>query len=102
MKKLAYVLAAIGAIALAVPSMATTANAETVIIKRGGHHHHHGARAHVRSDRGITVAGDIVMPARWWSSRSAIITTTIERDIKNGPARGHFSCWLVPKPEPQL
>ena len=53
MKKLAYVLAAIGAIALAVPSMATTANAETVIIKRGGHHHHHGARAHFRSDRGM-------------------------------------------------
>jgi hypothetical protein len=53
MKKLAFILAAIGAIAIAVPSMATTANAETVVIKRGGHHHHHGARAHIRSDRGL-------------------------------------------------
>lgn len=36
MKKLAYVFAAIGALAVAAPTMAS---AETVVIKRGGHHH---------------------------------------------------------------
>lgn len=36
MKKFGIVLAAIGAFAVAVPSMAS---AETVVIKRGGHHH---------------------------------------------------------------
>ena len=35
MKKLGYVIAALGAIAVAAPSIAS---AETVIIKRGGHH----------------------------------------------------------------
>jgi hypothetical protein len=35
MKKLAYVIAAITAIAVAAPSIAS---AETVVIKRGGHH----------------------------------------------------------------
>lgn len=45
MKKFAYVLAAIGAMAVAVPSIAS---AETIVIKRGGHHHGwHGARAQV-------------------------------------------------------
>jgi hypothetical protein len=40
MKKLAYVIAAICAIAVAAPSVA---NAEKIVIKRGGHHHdwHH-------------------------------------------------------------
>jgi hypothetical protein len=45
MKKLAYVIAAITAIAVAAPSVA---NAEKIVIKRGGHHgdmhrgwHHH-------------------------------------------------------------
>lgn len=46
MRKLAYVVAAISAIAIAAPSIA---NAETVVIKRHGHHdrglhmgwHHH-------------------------------------------------------------
>ena len=40
MKKLAYVIAAVCAIAVAAPSVA---NAEKIIIKRGGHHdwHHH-------------------------------------------------------------
>jgi hypothetical protein len=36
MKKLAYVIAALGAIAVAAP---TIASAETVVIKRGGYHH---------------------------------------------------------------
>jgi len=36
MKKFAYVLAALGAIAVAAPSIAS---AETVVIKRGGHHY---------------------------------------------------------------
>ncbi|MGB6395064.1 MAG: hypothetical protein WBF73_05220 [Bradyrhizobium sp.] len=35
MKKLGYVIAALGAIAVAAPSIAS---AETVVIKRGGHH----------------------------------------------------------------
>ena len=36
MKKFGLVVAAIGALAVAVPSIAS---AETVVIKRGGHHH---------------------------------------------------------------
>ncbi|HEY3029864.1 MAG TPA: hypothetical protein VGJ68_06750 [Bradyrhizobium sp.] len=49
MKKLGYVLAALGAIAVAAPSIAS---AETVVIKRGGYHHHHmGARAEFREHR---------------------------------------------------
>jgi Ni/Co efflux regulator RcnB len=39
MKKLAYVIAAITAIAIAAPSIA---DAKTVIIKHGGHHHDRG------------------------------------------------------------
>jgi len=50
MKKFAYVLAALGAMAIALPSIAS---AETIVIKRGGHHHGwHGARAQVHHDRG--------------------------------------------------
>jgi hypothetical protein len=50
MKKFAYVIAALGAIAVAAP---TIASAETVVIKRGGYHHDwRGARAEVRRDRG--------------------------------------------------
>jgi hypothetical protein len=51
MKKFAYVLAALGAMAVAVPSIAS---AETVVIKRGGHHHGwYGARAQMyHHDRG--------------------------------------------------
>jgi hypothetical protein len=41
MKKFGYVIAALGAIAIAAPSIAS---AETTIIKRGGDHHY-GARA---------------------------------------------------------
>ena len=37
MKKFAFVLAAIGAMAVAIPSIAS---AETIVIKRGGGHHH--------------------------------------------------------------
>ena len=36
MKKFGYIIAALGAIAVAAPSIAS---AETVVIKRGGHHH---------------------------------------------------------------
>jgi hypothetical protein len=42
MKKLGYVIAALGAIAIAAPSIA---GAETTIIKRDGDHHRFGARA---------------------------------------------------------
>ncbi len=43
MKKLGYVMAALAAIVIAVPTMAS---AETVVIKRGGHPY--GARAELR------------------------------------------------------
>jgi hypothetical protein len=46
MKKLGYVFAALAAIVIAAP---TIASAETVIIKRGGHHD--GARAEFRGHR---------------------------------------------------
>ena len=47
MKKLGYVVAALGALAVAAP---TLASAETVVIKRG-HHHGYGARAEMREHR---------------------------------------------------
>ena len=47
MKKFGYVFAALGAIAIAAPSIAS---AETVVIKRG-HHHGYGARAEFREHR---------------------------------------------------
>jgi len=51
MKKFGYVLAALGAIVIAAPSIAS---AETIVVKRGGYHHGwHGARAEFREhDRG--------------------------------------------------
>ena len=52
MKKIGFVLAAVGALAVAVPSIAS---AETVVIRHGGHHHWDrgwGARAEMRHDRG--------------------------------------------------
>jgi len=51
MKKFGYVLAALGAIAIAAPSIAS---AETFVVKRGGYHHGYGARAEFREhhDRG--------------------------------------------------
>jgi hypothetical protein len=48
MKKLGYVFAALGAIAIAAPSIAS---AEDVVIQRGGDHHRYGARAEVREHR---------------------------------------------------
>jgi len=48
MKKFGYILAALGAIAVAAPSIAS---AETVVIKRGDHHHQMGARAEFREHR---------------------------------------------------
>ena len=49
MKKFGYVIAALGAIAVAAPSIAS---AETTIIKRGGYHHDWDrARAEVRVHR---------------------------------------------------
>jgi hypothetical protein len=54
MKKFAYIIAALGALVIAAPSIAS---AETVIIKKRGYHHHHhphyGARAEFRHDRGL-------------------------------------------------
>jgi hypothetical protein len=54
MKKFGYILAALGAIVVAAPSIAS---AETIVIKRGHHHgwhHGYGARAEFRRhhDRG--------------------------------------------------
>ena len=53
MKKFGYVIAALGAIVIAAPSIAS---AETVVIKRGGYHggyhHGYGARAEYRGHRG--------------------------------------------------
>jgi len=43
MKKFGFVVAAIGALALVVPSVAS---ADTVVVKRGYHHWDHGWRAH--------------------------------------------------------
>jgi hypothetical protein len=48
MKKFGYVLAALGAIAIAAPSIAS---AETIVVKRGGYHHGYGARAEFREHR---------------------------------------------------
>jgi hypothetical protein len=48
MRKFGYILAAVGAIAVAAPSIAS---AETVVIKRGAHHHQMGARAEFREHR---------------------------------------------------
>ena len=54
MKKFAYIVAALGALVIVAPSIAS---AETVIIKKRGYHHghhhpHYGARAEFRRDRG--------------------------------------------------
>ena len=51
MKKFGYVIASLGALVIAVPSIAS---AETVVIKRGGYHgdyhHGYGARAEMHRD----------------------------------------------------
>ena len=49
MKKFGLMIAALGAIAIAAPSIAS---AETIVIKRGGHHHGYGARAEMHRDHG--------------------------------------------------
>lgn len=53
MRKFGLIMAALGAIVIAAPSIAS---AETIVIKRGGHHHGyshgHGARAEMHRDRG--------------------------------------------------
>jgi hypothetical protein len=48
MKKFGYVIAALGAIAIAAPSIAS---AEAVVIRHGEHHHSYGARAEFREHR---------------------------------------------------
>ena len=48
MKKFGYIIAALGAIAIAAPSIAS---AETVVVKQGGHRHM-GARAEMHRDHG--------------------------------------------------
>jgi hypothetical protein len=48
MKKLGYVVAALGAIAIVAPTMAS---AETVVIRNGHHHGPYGARAEFREHR---------------------------------------------------
>jgi hypothetical protein len=48
MRKFAYAAAALGAIAIALPSMAS---AETIVIKRGGHHDWDRSRAEMRVHR---------------------------------------------------
>ncbi len=48
MKKFGYVIAALGAIVVAAPSIAS---AETVVIKNGGYHHGYGAHAEFREHR---------------------------------------------------
>ena len=49
MKKFGFVIAALGAIVIAAPSIAS---AETVVIKRGSHHYGYGARAEMHRDHG--------------------------------------------------
>ena len=44
MKKFGFIVAAVAAIAIAAPSVAS---AEKIVIKRGGHHYHDGARSKV-------------------------------------------------------
>ena len=64
MKKFGLVLAALGAMIIAAPSIAS---AQTVVIKRGGHHHghHHGARAESAGTvTAATIAGIAVMATR--------------------------------------
>jgi hypothetical protein len=49
MKKFGFIIAALGVIAIAAPSIAS---AETIVIKRGGAHHERmGARAEFRGHR---------------------------------------------------
>ena len=70
MKKFGYVIAALGAIAVAAPSIAS---AETVVIKRGAHHHHMGARAEFREHR------DFGMHRGWRHHRADKVVTIKKR-----------------------
>jgi len=49
MKRLGFVLATLGAIVIAAPSIAS---AETIVVKRGGYHHGYGAHAMMHRDHG--------------------------------------------------
>jgi hypothetical protein len=61
MRKIGYVVAALGAIAVAAPSIAS---AETVVIKRDGYHHRwEDARAEYREHR------DYGWHRGWWHHR---------------------------------
>jgi hypothetical protein len=64
MKKFGYVIAALAAIVIAAPSIAS---AETVVIKRGGYHHGYGARAEFREhrDRGTKAGAIVATPTKW-------------------------------------
>jgi hypothetical protein len=61
MKKFGYVLAAVGAIAVAAPSIAS---AEAVVIKRGAHHHQMGARAEIPRTPGLRPAPRLAPSSR--------------------------------------
>ena len=70
MKKLGYVIAALGALVIAAPSIAS---AETVVIKRGGYHgHHRGARAEYEMTAAGIADGGTDMATGSWSSRSIV------------------------------
>lgn len=73
MKKLGYVVAALGALVIAAP---TLASAETVVIKRGGHHDHYGARAEFREHRDHSWH-------RGWNHRNKVVVVK----------RGHRHYW---------
>ncbi len=66
MKRFGYVIAALGAMVIAAPSIAS---AETVVIKRGGYHdgyhHGHGARAEMRRTVAGIAEGTVVTATRW-------------------------------------
>ena len=73
MKKFGYVLAAVGALAVALP---TLASAETVVIKRGGHITACMAPAPNMACIATTagIAAGTITTGSWWSS---VVTVTI-------------------------
>ncbi len=90
MRKFAFALAALGAMAVALPSIAS---AETVVIKRGGGHHHgwYGARAQIHHDRGWHRAGATTKRPRRDDQEGYHVTDG--RHSKMAPlARSHFCC----------
>ena len=90
MKKLGYVLAALGAIVIAAPSIAS---AETIVVKRGGYHHGYGARAEI-------VSTAIWHRHRGWESsprprrrdQAASLLRPKHAQTENGSSRSHFLC----------